>query len=195
MPSAKSRTTVATSQRRTMKKIMTTGVPAGMVANLLLAVVCLSGALSGAGMVSASALPSASFPSNSNGVPNSASADIGHRRTSCVAVHPILKQRGVDPIDMPIDPIPGRAGRAGRHSGTGNGGGVHIPNVFRRWQHACTSIPVRRSCLTFILSPGSRVLLESTLRHIQRTQFHEHVEPVAWEARLKPGKRRAADFH
>ncbi|XP_050068709.1 glypican-6 [Anopheles maculipalpis] len=106
MPSTKSRTAVTSGQRRTMKKLMATGVPAGAVANLLLSVICLSGALSGAGMVSASALPSASFPSNSNGVPNSASADVGHRRTSCVAVHPILKQRGVDPIDMPIDPIP-----------------------------------------------------------------------------------------
>uniref|UniRef100_A0A182TSV7 Uncharacterized protein n=1 Tax=Anopheles melas TaxID=34690 RepID=A0A182TSV7_9DIPT len=95
------------SQRRTMQKL---AKGAGVVpANLLLLVsVCLIGALSGAGMVSASAIPAASFPSNGNGIANSASADVGghHRRPSCVAVHPLLKQRGVDPIDMPIDPIP-----------------------------------------------------------------------------------------
>uniref|UniRef100_A0A182WVU6 Glypican n=1 Tax=Anopheles quadriannulatus TaxID=34691 RepID=A0A182WVU6_ANOQN len=95
------------SQRRTMQKL---AKGAGVVpVNLLLMVsVCLIGALSGAGMVSASAIPAASFPSNGNGIANSASADVGghHRRPSCVAVHPLLKQRGVDPIDMPIDPIP-----------------------------------------------------------------------------------------
>ncbi|EAA08936.5 AGAP003559-PA [Anopheles gambiae str. PEST] len=95
------------SQRRTMQKL---AKGAGVVpVNLLLLVsVCLIGALSGAGMVSASAIPAASFPSNGNGIANSASADVGghHRRPSCVAVHPLLKQRGVDPIDMPIDPIP-----------------------------------------------------------------------------------------
>ncbi|XP_052902142.1 glypican-6 [Anopheles moucheti] len=111
MPSTQSRTRKAgatTHRRRTMKKIMGTGAPlAGLVTNLLLSVVCLSGDLSGVGMVRASAIPTASFPSNGNGVANSATlADVGHRRASCVAVHPILKQRGVDPIDMPIDPIP-----------------------------------------------------------------------------------------
>uniref|UniRef100_A0A182Q3A2 Uncharacterized protein n=1 Tax=Anopheles farauti TaxID=69004 RepID=A0A182Q3A2_9DIPT len=88
-------------QRRTMEK------PRAANLLLLLALGCLCGALSGGGVVSASAIPTASFPANGNGLANSASADVGHRRTSCLAVHPILKQRGVDQLDMPIDPIPG----------------------------------------------------------------------------------------
>ncbi|XP_058120033.1 glypican-4 [Anopheles ziemanni] len=87
-------------RRRTMKVTVARNL-------LLLLAGCLPALLVSPAGVAASAIPAASFPST-NGIANSASADGGgHRRAaSCVAVHPILKRRGVDPIDMPIDPIP-----------------------------------------------------------------------------------------
>ncbi|XP_053679377.1 glypican-6 [Anopheles nili] len=93
-----------------------------MASNLLLACVFLASVLvGGGGLANASAIPSPSFPANS-GVANSASsADAGHRRTSCLAVHPILKQRGVDSVDMPIDPLPDLALR---HCEVPTGGGT-----------------------------------------------------------------------
>ncbi|XP_058056102.1 glypican-6 [Anopheles bellator] len=79
------------------------------VGHLLIAVLCL--AASAAPRVASSAIPSASFPPNNGLAANSASpvGDGGPRRAlpaSCVAVHPMLKARGVEQIDMPIDPIP-----------------------------------------------------------------------------------------
>ncbi|KFB36175.1 AGAP003559-PA-like protein [Anopheles sinensis] len=89
-------------RRRTMRMTVARNL-------LLLLAGCLAALLVSPARVSASAIPAASFPST-NGLANSASVDVGGQRraTSCVAVHPILKRRGVDPIDMPIDPIPAR---------------------------------------------------------------------------------------
>uniref|UniRef100_A0A2M4D7R0 Putative secreted protein n=1 Tax=Anopheles darlingi TaxID=43151 RepID=A0A2M4D7R0_ANODA len=101
------------------------GKQRNMLPVLLLLVLCVGLPLEG---VRGSAIPSASFPPNSasSGIANSASssstvglADGGStiRRpllgatvagsSSCLAVHPILQRRGVEQIDMPIDPIPG----------------------------------------------------------------------------------------
>ncbi|XP_052866854.1 glypican-6 [Anopheles cruzii] len=104
--------------RRRRRRTMGTGtVSVGrrhqpvVVGHLLIALLCL--AASAAPRVASSAIPSASFPPNNGLAANSASpggADGGPRTralpSSCVAVHPILKARGVEQIDMPIDPIP-----------------------------------------------------------------------------------------
>uniref|UniRef100_A0A182IQU3 Uncharacterized protein n=1 Tax=Anopheles atroparvus TaxID=41427 RepID=A0A182IQU3_ANOAO len=94
-------------RRRTMARNLLLPVAAGCLLAFLIAA-------SPSG-TTASAIPAASFPPT-NGIANSASADAGHRRaTSCVAVHPILQRRGVDQIDMPIDPIPGLQDSQGKN--------------------------------------------------------------------------------
>uniref|UniRef100_A0A182MUY0 Uncharacterized protein n=1 Tax=Anopheles culicifacies TaxID=139723 RepID=A0A182MUY0_9DIPT len=162
MSTTPNRTMEATShQRRTMKKMMVTGV---LVANLLLSVMCFSGA---GIMVSASAIPTASFPSNSNGVANSASTDVGHRRTTCVAVHPILKQRGVDPIDMPIDPIPDT-----------DVGGVQILNAIVETSGLRFDTGLTIVFDVYLITDSRQLKGGKYCAIYMNTQFHEHAEYI-----------------